>query len=185
MGSGSGSGSRVCCLMSMVVLFLSLSCSAKWDFKTQSRINHICSQTIDYYLCRNIFNAHLYNNISDFTALTQVALAQTLIYSSDTIVVINRLERNETDQTQRDLFEICKTGYGLLQNQFVDAFFDFAKNNIRSMLFDIQNCERFVTDCEKVLGNKITEMHDKNKHMRVLVEMSNVSGGLIGQDLTI
>lgn len=180
-----GLGSRVCCLVSTVVLFLSLSCSAKWDFETQSRINHICSQTADYYLCRNIFNAHLYNNVSDFTALTQVALAQTLVYSSDTIVVIKRLQRAEKSQTQRDLFEICKTGYGLLQNQFVDASFDFAKSDIKSMLFDIQNCERFVNDCDKILGNKITEMHDKNLHMKVLVQMSNVAGGLIGQELKV
>lgn len=180
MGSNS---TTFCCLVSMVVLFLSVSCSAKLDFKTQSRINHICHETDDYFTCRDILNTHLLNNVSDFKALTQIAIAQTLIYTSNTIIDIKKFQRNETEQTQRDLFEICSTGYGLLQNQFVDASFDFAKNDIKSMLFDIENCERFVNDCEKVLGNKVTEMHAKNRHMRLLVRMSNASGGLIGQDL--
>ncbi|KAH6835098.1 hypothetical protein C2S53_012613 [Perilla frutescens var. hirtella] len=174
----------LCFLVSVVVLFLSISPSVsvdRIDPATQSRINHVCQKSYDYYLCRDIFNNNLHSNVTDFKGLTQIALSRTLIYTSDTFIFIKRSESSETNTTQRDLYKICDAGYGLLLNQFQEASLEFAKNDIRSMLFDISNCERFVNDCESVLGFKVPALHDKNYHTKVLVKMSNVS---VPQDMS-
>lgn len=171
-------------LVSMLVIFLSMPCIvSKKDPATQVRINHICSQTRDYNLCQIILNKNLYTPVQDFVGLTQICLAQTLLYTSDTIIFIKKSERNETSTTQRDLFKICDAGYGILLNQFTDASLAFGKRDYNSMLFDIGNSERFVNDCENVLGNKLTDLHNKNMHTKVLIQMSNASGNLIGSEL--
>lgn len=175
--------SHLCFLASILVIFVSVSCKVdRKDPATQVRINHICSLTSDYNLCQIILNKNLYTPIADFKLLTQICLAQTIIYTTDTITYIKRAEREEKSQTQRDLFQICDSGYGILVGQFSDASFDFGKGDYKSMLFDIERSERFVNDCENVLGNKLTELHDKNIHTRVLIQMSNASGSLIGSE---
>ncbi|KAL1533234.1 hypothetical protein AAHA92_33148 [Salvia divinorum] len=175
---------RLCFLASILVFFVSVSCNVdRKDPATQVRINHICSQTSDYNLCQIILNKNLYTPIADFKILTQICLAQTTIYTSDTIIFIKTSERNEKDKTQRDLFQICDSGYGILLNQFSDASFAFGKGDYKSMLFDIEKSERFVNDCENVLGYKLTELHNKNTHTKVLIQMSNASGNLIGSEL--
>ncbi|XP_057793301.1 uncharacterized protein LOC131009919 [Salvia miltiorrhiza] len=171
-------------IVCFLVMFVSVSCAVdRKDPNTQTRINHICSQTSDYNLCQIILNKNLYTPIQDFKGLTQICLAQTIIYTSDTQIFIRNSERNETSQTQRDLYKICESGYGILLNQFTDATFAFGKGDYKSMLFDIEKSERFVNDCENVLGNKITQLHDRNVHTRVLIQMSNASGNLIGSEL--
>lgn len=178
--------STISWLVSIVTIpLLAVSCSARWDPATQSRINHVCSQTPDYYLCRDIFNAHLFNNVSDFKALTQIALSQTLIYTGDTLIFMKKSERNETDQTLKGFYNICGKDYNVVLNQFQFGTLAFARGDIKSMLSDIGSCEGSVDDCENVLGGKESVVHDKNSHARVLVRMSNVSGKLIGSDLII
>lgn len=115
--------------------------------------------------------------------LTQICLAQTLIYTSDTLILIKKLERNETSRAQRELFSDCDEGYGFLLTQFEDASFAFRRGDYKSMLGDIDGTEGYVVDCETSLGNKLTELHKSNIVTKVLIQMSNASGKLIGSHL--
>lgn len=178
-----GGSTLICLLMSTVVLFLlMIPHSVSTDGGTQARINQVCRATEDFSFCRDVFNKYLYNDVTDFKGLTQIALTQTLEYASDTRIFIQRSEQNAKNINIRNLFKICDIGYGILMNQFEDANLAFASGDYRSMMFDIEKCDRFVNDCQFVLGTKVSELHEKNSHTKVLVRMSVVSGGLIGTE---
>lgn len=172
-----------CVVFSLVVVTCRLFVASNADPATLSRINHVCAKSYDYYLCEDIFHQHLFTNITDFRGLTQIAIAQTLLFSSDTLISYQKSQRAEPDKTTRDLYAVCIEGYQVLLNQFEDAFLQFGKEDFKSMLFDMSGCERFVNDCDSVLGTKIADVKNKNHKTRVLVKMSNVSGELIGTNV--
>ncbi|KAK4436743.1 hypothetical protein Salat_0008200 [Sesamum alatum] len=167
--------STLCCLISMVVLFLWIP-YAMGDGATQARINAICRQTDDFNYCRGVFNGHLPGDVVDVKGLTQIAIRQTLIYASDTQIVIKRLEARNNSSELKNLLKICEVGYGIIVDQFGTANLDFAKGDYRSMLFDVEKCPRYVNDCIFVLSGRVPELKVKNSQALVLVRMSIVSG---------
>ncbi|KAL1533235.1 hypothetical protein AAHA92_33149 [Salvia divinorum] len=174
--------SRLSCLVSTIVILLSISGRASsTDLGTQTRIEHVCSETSDYNLCQVILSKNLYTSMTDFNALTQICLSHILMYISDTLTFLEAAERNETSESQRALFADCGEGYGSMLAQFENAAFEFAKGDYKSMLSDIGDTTRYVTQCETALGNKLSEFHKRNVDTKVFIEMSNASGKLIGQ----
>lgn len=171
--------STLCCLVSIIVIFISISGRASGtDLGTQTRIEHVCSETSDYKLCQDVLGKNLYTSIADFDALTQVCLSNILMYISDTLTFIKDAERNETSERQ---FADCDEGYGSMLTKFENAAFKFAKGDYKSMLSEIGDVKRYVTQCETALGNKLSELHKRNVDAKVFIEMSNASGKLIGQ----
>ncbi|KAK4436744.1 hypothetical protein Salat_0008300 [Sesamum alatum] len=169
--------STLCCLISMtVVFFLLIIPHAMGDGATQARINFICKQTDDINYCKGVFNAHLPGDVVDVKGLTQIALTQTLIYASDTQIFIRRLEAGNNSTEIKNLLKICEVGYGIIVDEFGNANLDFAKGDYRSMLFDVEKCERFVNDCINVISGRVPELKVKNLHSKVLVRMSFISG---------
>ncbi|KAI3463497.1 hypothetical protein Pfo_020160 [Paulownia fortunei] len=174
-------GSNLCPLMPMVmVLFLMIPHSLSGG-DTQALINQICRATDDFYFCRDVFNKHLYTPTTDIKGLTQIAITQTLIYTTNTHIFIAKAKAAEKNKDIQNLYKICEIGYGILLDQFTDANLDFAKGDYRSMIFHVSKCERFVSDCQFVLGSKVPQLSHQNLQNRVLVRMSLVSGQLIGQ----
>lgn len=171
--------SRLCSFVSIIVIFLSISGRASSsDPGTQTRIEHVCSETSDYNLCQTTLTKNLYTSIADFNALTQICLSNVLMYVSDTLTFLKAAERNEASEK---LFADCDEGYGSMLTQFENAAFKFAKGDYKSMLSKIGDMKRYVTQCETALGNKLSELHKRNVDTKVFIEMSNASGKLIGQ----
>ncbi|KAG6390706.1 hypothetical protein SASPL_148447 [Salvia splendens] len=173
--------SRLCCLASIIVIFLSIPGRASSaDLGTQTRIEHVCSETSDYKLCQAVLGKNLYTSIADFDALTQICLSNILMYISDTLTFIKDAERNETNTRQREILADCDEGYGSMLTQFENAAFKFAKGDYKSMLSEIVDIKRYVTQCETALGNKLSELQKRNVDAKVFIEMFNASGKLIG-----
>ncbi|GFQ06279.1 hypothetical protein PHJA_002771900 [Phtheirospermum japonicum] len=147
---------------------------------TQSLIVKICHQTSDFGFCQNTFNKHLFNPETDTKGLSQIAVTQTLIHATNTKIFISKAIRSEKDVELQNLYKICEVGYENLVGQFTDANFAFGRGDIRSMLFYVGKCERFVTDCQYVMGNQAPQLDVQNAQNRVLVQMSLFSGQLIG-----
>ncbi|KAL2242811.1 UNVERIFIED_CONTAM: hypothetical protein Sindi_0399100 [Sesamum indicum] len=145
------------------------------DGATQARIDDICRETDDFNYCRRVFNAHLPGDVVGIRGLTQIALTQTLIYASDTQILIRRLEARNNSSELKNLLKICEVGYGIIVDRFGTASLDFAKGDYGSVVFEVENCERFVTDCIFVLAGRVPEMKVKNSQAKVLVRMSVVS----------
>ncbi|KAL2242813.1 UNVERIFIED_CONTAM: hypothetical protein Sindi_0399300 [Sesamum indicum] len=164
----------LCCLISMTVLFLSIPHSMG-DNATRARIDIICRQTDDFKYCRDFFYRHLPGDVVDLKGLTQIALTQTLIYASDTQILIRRLEARNSSSELKNLLKICEVGYGIIVDEFGTASLDFAKGDYGSVVFEVGKCERFVTDCIFVLAGRVPEMKVKNSQAKVLVRMSFVS----------
>ncbi|KAK6153804.1 hypothetical protein DH2020_013443 [Rehmannia glutinosa] len=150
---------------------------------TQSLITKICRGTNDFVFCNNVFEKHLYTPTTDIKGLTQIAITQTTIYATNTRIFISKAIAAEKNKELQNLYRICLTGYELLLGQFVDANLNFAKGDYRSMLFNIGKCERFVSDCQNVLGGSRAppQLGTQNNQNRVLVQMSRLSGELIGK----
>ncbi|KAL7105900.1 hypothetical protein ACP275_07G075700 [Erythranthe tilingii] len=146
---------------------------------TQALITKICLQTDNFSFCRGVFVAHLYTPQLDIKGLTQIALTQTLAYASNTRTFIERAKDAERDPNTKNLYKICESGYGILLDQFSNANLDFAKGDYKSMNFLVGKCERFVNDCQNVLGSSVPQLSKQNLENRVLVKMSLVSGQLI------
>ncbi|KAL0354950.1 UNVERIFIED_CONTAM: hypothetical protein Sradi_3941900 [Sesamum radiatum] len=159
----------------MTVLFLSIPRSVG-DGATQARIDDICRETDDFNYCRGVFNGHLPGDVVDVRGLTQIALRQTLIYASDTQILIRRLEASRNGSTElHNLLKICEVGYGIIVDEFGTASLDFAKGDYGSVVFEVEKCERYVTDCILVLAGRVPEMKVRNLQAKVLVRMSFVS----------
>lgn len=172
----------ISCFISMVfIVLLGLTRSARGDFASQLRIDYVCLQTSYYEYCREVYNAHLSDTVTshDFKELTQIALVQTLIYTGEALVFMKMSERNETEQTLKGLYRICGEAYDFVVRKFKFGTLAFARGDMKSMLSEIETCGIFVEYCEKVLGDKVSAVHEKNLFARVLVRMSIVSGGLI------
>ncbi|CAA0811218.1 Unknown protein [Striga hermonthica] len=125
---------------------------------TQSLIGQICRQTSDSSFCRSFFNQHLYTPNTDIKGLAQIAVTQTLIYATNTKIFILKAIESEKDPELKSFYTICKEGYGNLVNEFTSANFDFGKGDYDCMVFHVRNCERFVTDCQNVLGNRARQL---------------------------
>ncbi|KAL0417068.1 UNVERIFIED_CONTAM: hypothetical protein Slati_3538700 [Sesamum latifolium] len=165
----------LCCLISMTLLFLSIP-HCMGDGGTRARIDNICRQTDDFYLCQDFFNKHLPGDVVDLRGLTQIALTQTLIYASDTQMQIRKLEASNSSNTElKNLLKICEVGYGIIVDEFGNANLDFAKGDYGSMVFEVGKCERFVNDCTNVLAGRVPLMKVRNWQAKVLVRMSFVS----------
>ncbi|KAG8388193.1 hypothetical protein BUALT_Bualt02G0100300 [Buddleja alternifolia] len=144
-------GSTICSLMAMLVLFLLIPHSSG---DTQGLIIQICRQTDDFYFCRDVFNKHLFTRTTDIVGLTQIAVTQSLIYASNTRILISRSEANEKNKNKQNLYKICESGYEILVNEFTDANFAFARRDYSTVIFDVEKCPRFVNDCQSVLGSQ-------------------------------
>ncbi|KAL3617685.1 hypothetical protein CASFOL_038006 [Castilleja foliolosa] len=145
----------------------------------QTLINRICLQTSDYWFCQETFNKHIYTPGMGIKGLTQIAITQTLIEATDTKIFISRAMQSEKNVELQNLYKQCETGYGDLVDLFTDAKFDFAREDYRNMLNDVGICERFVTDCQNVMNNKVPQLSVRNAHNRVLVQMSIISGQIL------
>ncbi|KAI3455169.1 hypothetical protein Pfo_011832 [Paulownia fortunei] len=166
----------------VVMVLLVLIPHSTSDGATQALINQICRETDDFNFCRDVFNKHLYRDVTDIKGLTQIALTQTLIYATDTRIFIQKSEAKETNKNIKNLYKICETGYGIVMDEFEDASLAFAIGDYRSVVFDVEKCDRFVSDCQFVLGSKVAPLSVKNLHAKVLIRMALVSAGLIGAD---
>ncbi|KAL6570379.1 hypothetical protein OROMI_014893 [Orobanche minor] len=169
-----------CLLLPTIILSLLIphSCSAD---ETQKLIIQICSRTYDFGYCKSVFNQHLYTPTMDAQGLTQIAVTQTLISATNTLRFILKTIDSEKSVELKNIYKICEVGYENLVNEFTDASFDFAKRDYESMLFNVGKCDRFVSDCQYVLGNQASDqLSTQNNQNRVLVQMSLFSGQLIG-----
>ncbi|KAG8379592.1 hypothetical protein BUALT_Bualt07G0104900 [Buddleja alternifolia] len=170
-------GSTFVSLMPMVILFLLIPHSMG---DTQALINNICRQTDDFKFCRYVFSKHVNPNTNPI-GLTRIALSVTLQYASSTLTFLQRSQAAEKDKNVKNLFTICEEGYQELINEFKDANSALARSDYSSAVFDVEKCDRFVNDCESVLGSTVAKLSVKNSHAGVLVKMAFVSSGLLGQ----
>ncbi|EPS61774.1 hypothetical protein M569_13020 [Genlisea aurea] len=148
---------------------------------TQERINRVCRETSDFYTCSSIFRQHLYSSYADMKLLTQIALSETLIESTNTLRYVQTAQDEEKDQNRKNLYEVCKEGYNALIGEFGSATLDLAKQDYFQLRNDIQNSERFVRDCNNVIGSDI-QIYRRSKRNGLLVRMAIVSSGFIESD---
>ncbi|XP_075515585.1 cell wall / vacuolar inhibitor of fructosidase 2-like [Primulina tabacum] len=146
---------------------------------TQGLIRKICQGTDDFKYCVHVFNKNLYSPTLDIKGLCQIAITQTLSYATDTRIFISKVKQEQKNTTTKNLLVVCEEGYGLLGDEFVNANLAFGRGDYRNMLFYEDKCDRFVSDCQFVIGSRVSNLDVMNAHMRVLVRMSQVSGELI------
>lgn len=147
---------------------------------TQGLINQICRGTDNFNFCHDIFEKYLYTPNLDIKGLTQIAVTQSLTYCSNTRIFIQKAEASEPDKELRSLYKICEAGYGVVLGQLVSANLDFAKGDYKSMILNVHKCEKFINDCESGVGSRVAQLSQQNLQNRVLVQMSLISGQLIG-----
>ncbi|GER54131.1 plant invertase/pectin methylesterase inhibitor [Striga asiatica] len=170
-------------LFPTVIVFLLIPHCLSVDSDTQELINTICRSTFDYGYCVNVFKNNLYTPTTDIRGLTYIAITQSFVHAKGTLKFVVGLIDSGKNVEWRDLYKICEVTYENMVKEFTDASFAFVREDYRSMLFYIGKCDRFVSDCQSVMGNRVPELTDQNLYNRELIQMSISSGQLIGKIL--
>ncbi|XP_073041791.1 uncharacterized protein [Primulina eburnea] len=160
----------------MVVLSLSFRPSLS---STQELVERICRSTENYGFCAGVFNKNANDPNADITRLCEIAVEQTLVHGTDARIFVTESKNRAKDKITHDLYVICETAYGFLLNEFEDASLAFAKRDYNSMLFNEEKCNRFVADCQKVIGYRVAPLSTMNNQMRVLISMSLITTSMI------
>lgn len=165
-----------CCQIFLLVVMMFFLAQPCFSDDTKELMDKICRQTTDYVFCMNTFNSHPGR---DILGLSHIAISQSLIHASTTQNVIRRLINNEPDKRVKDLYRICEEAYAVIMDQFELADLAFGKMDYANVAFCVSKTPRPENDCEKNV--KHPQLNWRNKQMKVLIDMSIVSVGLIGK----
>ncbi|GMJ11188.1 hypothetical protein like AT1G09360 [Hibiscus trionum] len=152
---------------------------ASCDQATQSLIDKICRRMEEYGFCNDTFNQNLKGSTADITALTQIAIDQTLIASKDTHEFVVGLLNKATDPAEKNALTVCENAYSIVINLFQQASAAFSGKDYDSML-DVENqAPRAQASCTTIYNtppNPPNPVGDRNTHARILIAMSVVAG---------
>ncbi|CAA0806831.1 Unknown protein [Striga hermonthica] len=149
-------------LLPSAILFLLIPHSLGLNDSQKLLVNKICSRTINYRYCVDFFNEHSYGPTTGIKGFTHIAILQTIINATNTLKFIVKRIESERNEVLKNLYKICEVGYENLVNQMRDAHVAFGKEDYRNMIFDIENCDRFVNDCESVMDNQDEASHRRD-----------------------
>ncbi|KZV49257.1 hypothetical protein F511_40580 [Dorcoceras hygrometricum] len=156
----------------MVVLSLSIRPSLS---TTQDLINKICYSTENHGFCAGIFQNNTNNPNTDIARLCQISVTQTMEYATNTNIFVTKARDNARDNTTRDFYTVCEVRYEALLDEFEEANLALAKRDYRSMLSHEGKCDKFVSDCQQIIGNRVPELSKMNTQVRVLISMSLIT----------
>lgn len=72
------------------------------------------------------------------------------------------LKARERDKNVQNLYSVCESAYGILTDQLVSANSAFKVGDFRNMVFYIEKCDGFVSDCERVIGSQVARLNEMN-----------------------
>lgn len=146
---------------------------------TQALISEICRETSDYAFCSNIFIQNLPSPTADIVGLGQITVNQSLQAATNTEIFVERMISSETNTTLQDLYKICQEAYSIVANKYAQANESFAKGAYSTVVFLESRTERFIDDCQNNVEAS-PALTEKNRQMKVLINMSLTTVNLIG-----
>ncbi|GER54129.1 plant invertase/pectin methylesterase inhibitor [Striga asiatica] len=167
-------------LLPIAILFLLLPHSWSVDIRTQQLIGDICRRTYNYGYCIDVFYKNLYKPTMDIKGLTEIAVTQSLLHTSDTLKFIVKSLDSERRSDIRDVYNFCRTSYNSGLSKLTDALLAFAKGDYKNMPILLLQGDRSLSNCQAFADNRVPRLADENGKNRELIQMSLVSGQLIG-----
>ncbi|XP_038993960.1 uncharacterized protein LOC120117832 [Hibiscus syriacus] len=166
----------------VLLTFLSSSIftsSVLCDEATQALIDKICRRMEEYAFCNDAFQQNLKGSTANITALTQIAVEQTLSSASDTHEFIVGLLKNATDPAEKNALITCENAYNNVITFFQQATTAFNQEDYKSMLQAEQPAPRAQASCTTIFNtppNPPNPVGERNTHTRILIAMSVVAG---------
>ncbi|KAE8710549.1 40S ribosomal protein S27 [Hibiscus syriacus] len=130
----------------VLLTFLSSSIftsSVLCDEATQALIDKICRRMEEYAFCNDAFQQNLKGSTANITALTQIAVEQTLSSASDTHEFIVGLLKNATDPAEKNALITCENAYNNVITFFQQATTAFNQEDYKSQPFYIYKISHY------------------------------------------
>ncbi|CAA7037073.1 unnamed protein product [Microthlaspi erraticum] len=156
--------------------------AVKADGPTQELINSICIESEDYELCNKIIHKNLKAPATNLKDLTYIIFSIAIEHASDTYIFIGNILRELTDHEERVGFNICLNVYSEETAIFLDVRNEFRHKDYERMILDISSTIEILKNCRVDFGippymeNPLIE---KNRVMKILINMSTVSGRMV------
>ncbi|KAH0921100.1 hypothetical protein HID58_021118 [Brassica napus] len=146
---------------------------------TQELINSICTETVDYELCKEIIHKHLDTKTMNLFDLTHLIFRIATEHASDTYVFIGNILREHPDPEETTGLNTCLTAYTDETSTFLKVRHEFCQEDYERMIIDILSTRKILKRCRtdfQIPLNKKKLLIEKSRVMKILINMSAVSG---------
>ncbi|XP_073294616.1 uncharacterized protein [Primulina huaijiensis] len=149
---------------------------------TAALVNQICSQARSYGICHRFFWNRVNSPTTDIITLNHIALDESLSLIESTHKLVQMLKAREHDKNIKNLYSICDSSYEILTDQLVSANSAFGAGDFRNMVFYTEQCDRFVSDCERIIGSQVARLSERNMKASVFISISLSAAEILNGD---
>ncbi|XP_030533493.1 uncharacterized protein LOC115743047 [Rhodamnia argentea] len=168
------------------LLFAAISvvvCASAIGPRTQELINTICRKMEDYGFCNKCFSEHISTPDTDMHGLAQIAIEQSLINTTATLVFAKKTLKEATDQQLVNYLKTCIGGYLSILEKIEDADKAFGYKNYGAVLTDFLNSAKVLATQCGPYGNKHgipNPLYEDNREERILITMAAATAYSLG-----